>query len=166
MRRPVPIDAAASREGIGPRWTIQRSTTLCWLADRPAARSCRLQVLHPSGHSERLHRPEDARRAAGGRDAGMASRTNSSARMLPHGLVGYMFSVRQAVDQAGDERTGDEKQSARGCCEDASYWLDTGQFCRKFGRMLRIHRQQASGNRIKFRWLDRKKNNVVSNVLP
>lgn len=41
-----------------------------------------------------------------------------------NGLEGYVFSLKQAIDQAGDKLTDSEKQKVRNCCEDTIKWLD------------------------------------------
>ncbi|XP_055308378.1 major heat shock 70 kDa protein Ab-like [Sitodiplosis mosellana] len=39
-------------------------------------------------------------------------------------LEGYVFSVKQAIDQAGDKLSEEEKSKARNCCEETIKWLD------------------------------------------
>ncbi|XP_055299584.1 heat shock protein 70 B2-like [Sitodiplosis mosellana] len=40
-------------------------------------------------------------------------------------LEAYVFSVKQAIDQAGDKLSDDDKSKARNCCEEAIKWIDS-----------------------------------------
>jgi len=46
-------------------------------------------------------------------------------------LEGYVFSVKQAIDQAGDKLSEEEKSKARNCCEETIKWLDSNGLAEK-----------------------------------
>ncbi|XP_031624417.1 major heat shock 70 kDa protein Ab-like [Contarinia nasturtii] len=46
-------------------------------------------------------------------------------------LEGYVFSVKQAIEQAGDKLSEEEKTKARNCCEETIKWLDTNGLAEK-----------------------------------
>lgn len=46
-------------------------------------------------------------------------------------LEGYVFSVKQALDQAGDKLTEDEKKNVRSKCDETIQWLDTNTLADK-----------------------------------
>lgn len=46
-------------------------------------------------------------------------------------LEGYVFSVKQALDQAGDKLTDAEKTSARSKCDEVIQWLDANSLAEK-----------------------------------
>ncbi|XP_031638344.1 heat shock protein 70 B2-like [Contarinia nasturtii] len=46
-------------------------------------------------------------------------------------LEGYVFSVKQAVGEAGDKLSDDEKSKARNCCEETLRWLDANGLAEK-----------------------------------
>ena len=46
-------------------------------------------------------------------------------------LESYVFSVKQAIDQAGDKLSEEEKSKARNCCDEAVKWLDSNGLAEK-----------------------------------
>lgn len=55
------------------------------------------------------------------RDDDEKQREKISAR---NGLEGYVFGLKQAIEQSGDKLTEGEKQTVRSCCDDTIKWLD------------------------------------------
>ncbi|VVC97046.1 unnamed protein product [Leptidea sinapis] len=48
-----------------------------------------------------------------------------------HKLEGYLFAVKQAVDEAGSKLSSSEASQARSACEDAFRWLDANSLAEK-----------------------------------
>nr|AXU24969.1 heat shock protein 70-3 [Tytthus chinensis] len=46
-------------------------------------------------------------------------------------LEGYIFSVKQAIDEAGDKLSPQDKETARSKCDDALKWLDNNSLAEK-----------------------------------
>ncbi|KAI6238077.1 Heat shock protein 70 B2-like protein [Aphelenchoides fujianensis] len=114
-------------------------------ADKSTGRSNRIQIKNEKGRlsqAEIQRMLDDAKRFE---EDDRRERERIDAR---NRLEGYLFQVRQSLDEHGDRLPADDRQTARQLCDDALRWIEANQTAEKAEFDDRFNELQTTCSRI------------------